>query len=127
MDHIKQIMYPVVSQAVKNPAMSDKAAIKAASFKHEYTSNIMADYLRTNSHREIHPDVLTAIAKHNGHREYIRSTLADHANMPKEAWQHLAAHVDQQILERRKSLGNNADPAIEHYQTEREHYLKKAQ
>jgi hypothetical protein len=122
-DHIRQIMYPVVSQAVKNPYMSDKAAIKASTFPHEHTIYFMREYLRTNSHREIHPDVLTAIAKHNGHSESVRTTLANHKNMPKEAWAHLAVHTQNKVDERQKHAVDFSGP----YVIERDHYLQKAQ
>jgi hypothetical protein len=126
---IKPFMHHIIEQSVKNPYMSDKAAIKAASFPHPYTPNLMAEYLRTNSHREIHPNVLTAIAKHNGDRDFIRSTLADHKNMPKEAWGHLATHVQKKLdfLNNQNDPDATAIPTHQHLTTERDHYLQKAQ
>jgi hypothetical protein len=117
-------MYHVVSQALKNPMISPKAAAKAAAFPHEYTSSLMGDYLRDN--HTVHPDVLTAIAKHNGHREYIRSMLDRREGMTKEAYGHLASHVQDRI--------NRLNPAHEEdrnlhtiYSAERDGYLQKAQ
>ena len=118
-DAIKPAMHNVVLMAMQNPMISTAAAVKAAALPHEYTPNLMMDHLRTKGD-EVHPDVLTAIAKHCGHRDFIRSALTDHENLPKEAYAHLAKHAYNKAMR----ADEESKP---HWDREHDMYLKKSQ